>query len=96
MDTLLLSDISRYVWAPAVPLHDPCAVAALAAPELFAFAFARVEVETRGDLTRGMTVMDRRTLTDGEPTPETNCRVATTVDAGRLFDLVAEALAACP
>ncbi|WBL36418.1 nucleoside hydrolase [Tepidiforma flava] len=59
------SAAERLTGAPAVPLHDPCAVAALSAPELFEFAFARVEVETRGDLTRGMTVMDRRTLTEG-------------------------------
>lgn len=90
------SAAERLTGEPAVPLHDPCAVAALCAPELFEFAFARVEVETRGDLTRGMTVMDRRTLTEGEPTRETNCRVATKVDAARLFDLVAAALAACP
>ncbi len=86
----------RVTGAAAVPLHDPCAVAALCAPELFEFAFARVDVETRGDLTRGMTVMDRRTLTADEPTRETNCRVATRVDRERLFELVAEALAACP
>jgi inosine-uridine nucleoside N-ribohydrolase len=73
-------------------------VAALAAPELFGFRFARVEVETRGDQTRGMTVVDRRRWETGvaEEASNGNCRVATRVDAERLFALVTEALAACP
>jgi inosine-uridine nucleoside N-ribohydrolase len=88
----------RLTGSPTVPLHDPCAVAALAAPELFEFRFARVEVETRGDQTRGMTVVDRRRWETGlaEEAPNGNCRVATRVDAERLFALVTEALAACP
>ncbi len=86
---------------PAVPLHDPCAVAALAAPELFAFRFAEVRVETRGEFTRGMTVVDRRAWDGAEAEQQGRfrpgmCRVATRVDAGGLFGLVREALAACP
>lgn len=91
----------RLTGRAAVPLHDPCAAAALAAPELFTFRFADVRVETRGEFTRGMTVVDRRGW-DGEAGEVAGrfrpgvCRVATTVDAAGLFGLVREALAACP
>ncbi len=44
-----------------------------------------------GDLTRGMTVIDRRTLVD-RPTP--NCRVLETVDAPAAWDVIVEAIAA--
>jgi len=93
----------RVYGTPAVPLHDPCAVAALAAPELFEVTPAHVAVELRGEETRGMTVVDRRFL-EAEAAeqrraagaPEPNCRLATRVDAEGLFRLVEEALAACP
>lgn len=39
-------------------VHDVCAVAHVARPDLFASRPARVEVETRGALTSGMTVVD--------------------------------------
>jgi purine nucleosidase len=39
-------------------LHDVCAVAYLARPELFTSRTARVEVETKGEFTAGMTVVD--------------------------------------
>ncbi|NEM89803.1 nucleoside hydrolase [Galbitalea soli] len=39
-------------------VHDVCAVAYLARPELFVSRPARVEVETRGEFTSGMTVVD--------------------------------------
>jgi pyrimidine-specific ribonucleoside hydrolase len=94
----------RTYGTPAVPLHDPCAMAAVAAPELFEFAEAHVAVELRGEHTRGMTVVDQRFVGSADPgrhrsglaAAEPNCRVATRVDAGGLFDLVARALAACP
>jgi len=40
------------------PLHDPCAVAYLLWPELFAGRFCHVAIETQGRLTRGRTVVD--------------------------------------
>jgi purine nucleosidase len=42
----------------APPIHDPCAVAALAFPELIEVEPAYVAVETVGSVTRGMTVTD--------------------------------------
>ncbi|QFG03723.1 nucleoside hydrolase [Tepidiforma bonchosmolovskayae] len=93
----------RVYGTPAVPLHDPCAVAALAAPELFEVTPAHVAVELRGEETRGMTVVDRRFLgaeaaeqRRAAGAPEPNCRLATRVDAEGLFRLVEETLAACP
>jgi purine nucleosidase len=40
------------------PLHDPCALAALLDPSIIAVRDARVEVETAGTYTAGMTVVD--------------------------------------
>ncbi len=41
-------------------LHDPMAVASKVRPSLFHFEKLRVVVETRGEQTTGMTVVDRR------------------------------------
>ncbi|MGD2201104.1 MAG: nucleoside hydrolase [Candidatus Bathyarchaeota archaeon] len=43
-----------------ISLHDPLAIATLINPTLVKTERVRVEVETRGELTRGMTVVDRR------------------------------------
>lgn len=43
---------------PGCTLHDPCAVAALIHPELFKSQLCNVEVETKGELTTGMTIID--------------------------------------
>lgn len=42
------------------PMHDPCAVAWLIAPEIFEARELRVEIETQGRYCRGMTVADLR------------------------------------
>lgn len=60
------------------PLHDPCAVLALTHPELLTFIDRHVVVETRGEHTRGMTVVDQRSTTWVKPA---NTRVAETLDA---------------
>jgi len=67
-------------------LHDPLAVAALICPELLRFRDAFVEVETSGEVTRGMTVADLRELSDP---PAPNCAFAEDVDveAGRALVL---------
>ncbi len=41
-------------------LHDPMAVAAMARPSMFHFAPYQVRVETKGEFTTGMTLVDRR------------------------------------
>lgn len=69
-------------------LHDPCAVACLIDPELFQSRQCHVEVETRGALTRGMTVADLRPLPEGRA----NVKVLTDVNRESFLALMGEAL----
>jgi purine nucleosidase len=58
---LLLPALDQYksVSEPSgPPVHDVCAVAWVAQPGLFGLVPARVQVETAGQLTSGMTVTD--------------------------------------
>jgi purine nucleosidase len=61
-------------------LHDPLAVGAAIWPELLRTTHLRVDVETSGGLTQGMTVADFRPLAYQAGTPP-NARVALEVDA---------------
>jgi purine nucleosidase len=74
---------------PAV--HDVCALALVAEPGLFGCWPARVEVETAGRWTSGMTVTDF-----GAPPDACNALVATSVDAARFWDTVIGAWARLP
>lgn len=72
-------------------VHDPLAVLALSRPDLFESARHHVTVETRGETTRGMTVIDRRLLVErAGPT----CTVLTRVDHEAAFDIVLESIRA--
>lgn len=73
------------------PLHDPCAVLAVTHPQWFSFASRSVQIETRGELTRGMTVVDRRPWA-GEP----NVAVAGSVQADAVLEAVRRAVAEIP
>lgn len=64
---------------PAV--HDVCAVAHVLSPGLLECVPARVDVETTGRFTTGMTVTDFASVTP-------NARVATKIDAPAFWDLV--------
>jgi len=72
---------------PAPPVHDPCAVARVARPELVACSDARVEVELAGRLTIGMTVTDFLPR-DGR----FNAKVGTRLDVDGFWDLFIGAL----
>jgi inosine-uridine nucleoside N-ribohydrolase len=72
------------------PVHDPCAVMALTHPDLFTRSLSHVEVETVGEHTRGMTVIDQRTLVER---PEPNCDRLISVDADAAWAVVTEAIA---
>ena len=74
---------------PAV--HDVCALALAAEPGLFGCVPGRVEVETAGRWTTGMTVTDFRA-----PAQARNALVATSVDAARFWDTVIAAWASLP
>jgi inosine-uridine nucleoside N-ribohydrolase len=71
-------------------VHDPLAVFALTHPDLFTRVPRHVSIETRGEHTRGMTVIDQRTIT-ARPAP--NCDVLASVDHEAVFDLLIEAIA---
>lgn len=72
----------------AAPMHDPCAVLAVTHPELFSFRARHVDVETNGELTRGMTVADERPGADATP----NCEVAYSIDAAAALELIVDAV----
>ncbi len=71
-------------------VHDPLAVLAVTHPHLFDRIDRHVAIETRGELTRGMTVIDERRILEREPA---NCEVLTSVDAAAGFDLLVDAVA---
>lgn len=72
------------------PLHDPNVIAWLIAPELYAGRKINVEIETRSELTMGMTVADWWRVTDR---PE-NCLYLREVDAEGFYTLLTERIAA--
>jgi purine nucleosidase len=81
-------DMEKYGSAGA-PLHDPCVIAYLIAPELFSGRQVNVEIETQSDLTRGMTVADWWGVTDRSK----NAMFMGGVDAEGFYTLLTERLA---
>lgn len=72
----------------APPVHDPCAVARVARPELVTCSDASVEVELAGRLTTGMTVTDF-----GPRSGPFNAKVGTSLDVEGFWTLFIDALA---
>ncbi len=70
------------------PLHDPCVIAWLLAPDLFSGRHVNVEIETVSPLTRGMTVADWWGVTDRAP----NALFIGDLDADGFFGLLTERL----
>jgi purine nucleosidase len=71
------------------PVHDVCAVAWVAQPDLFGLVPARVQVETAGQLTAGMTVTDFEAPgvdADGSGLGG-NARVAMSIDVAGFWEL---------
>lgn len=68
------------------PLHDPTVIAYLLKPELFSGRDCNVEIETRSELTVGMTVVDWWRVTERPA----NARFMRHVDADGFFDLLIE------
>ncbi len=81
-------DKEKYA-SPGAPLHDPCVTAYLIQPDLFTGRHINVEIETRSDLTLGMTVADWWGVTDRAP----NAMFLGDVDADGFFALLTERLA---
>ena len=82
----------RALGRPPMAMHDPCVIAYLLMPELFGGRMADVRVETQGELTAGMTVVDRRGTRGRTP----NARFIETADADGIYRLLAERLARLP
>jgi inosine-uridine nucleoside N-ribohydrolase len=76
--------IERY-GEPGLPLHDPCVIAYVLRPELFAGTPAVVTVETEAKETLGRTVI--------APSPGSRTLVIDRVDAEGFFELLIERLA---
>ena len=74
--------------AEAAPLHDPCTIAWLLAPQLFSGREINVEIETASPLTRGMSVADWWRVTDRPA----NALFVRDLDADGFFDLLTERL----
>ncbi len=74
------------------PLHDPCAIAWLVAPLLFAAREGFAEMELAPGPSRGRTVIDRWGRTGRAP----NLRLLETLDAEGFFALLAARIAALP
>ena len=72
------------------PVHDPCAVAYVIDPTIVRAVPARIVVETRGEHTLGMTVVDLR----GPAPAGTRTQIALDLDHARFWDLVTDAIRA--
>jgi len=81
-------DKEKYGSAGA-PLHDPCVIAYLIAPDLFSGRRVNVEVETQSPLTLGMTVADWWHVTDR---PQ-NAMFMGDIDADGFFTLLIDRIA---
>ena len=81
--------IGRHDDIDGAAVHDPCAVLALTHPDLFERERRHVAIETRGELTRGMTVLDRRQVKDR---PAGTCDVLTDVDGDAAWAVIAGAI----
>ena len=85
--------ITRHEGFVGAPVHDVCAVLALTHPDLFTRGAAHVVVETGGAHTRGMTVVDLRTLKD-RPAPNVELLMSIDEEAG--FQVILDAVASFP
>lgn len=78
-------DMQKY-GSDGAPLHDPCVIAYLIRPDLFAGRHINVEIETQSDLTLGMTVADWWGVTDRAA----NALFVGSVDAEGFYALLTE------
>jgi purine nucleosidase len=84
-------DTSKY-GSDGAPLHDPCVIAYLLAPELFTGRQINVEIETQSELTLGMTVADWWGVTNRKA----NALFLGTVDSAAFFALLTDRLSRLP
>lgn len=84
-------DLAKYGWDGA-PLHDPCTIGWLLAPELFGGREVNVSVEVGSPLMQGATAVDWWQVTDRPP----NALFLRDVDDDGLWNLLLEHLARLP
>jgi len=77
---------TRVERSPGMAMHDPLAVGALIDTALVHTVPLSVQVETKGELTTGMLVADRRPLRSDLKAPA-NVQVAWEVDAARFLEM---------
>jgi purine nucleosidase len=70
------------------PIHDACCVAYCIDPTAFGTKKLRVDIETKGEHTYGMTVVDLLGITGREP----NVNVAFTLDQDKFWDMLIQTL----
>ncbi len=80
---------SKKYGVEGAPLHDPCTIAWLLAPELFEGKFCNLSVETQSELTMGHTAIDFWHVTDRPH----NVTWIYSVDADGFYDLLTDRLA---
>jgi purine nucleosidase len=73
---------------PHPPIHDACAVAYCIDPSVVETKRLRVDVETKGELTYGMTLVDLYGVTGREP----NVNVALKLDQEKFWDMIKRSL----
>ncbi|MCV2878485.1 nucleoside hydrolase [Sedimentimonas flavescens] len=81
-------DMAKY-GSQGAPLHDPCVIAYLLNPNLFEGRHINVEIETRSELTMGMTVADWWRVTDRPA----NALFMGSLDADGFYTLLTERIA---
>ncbi|MCA9098536.1 MAG: nucleoside hydrolase [Planctomycetaceae bacterium] len=78
----------HYLGVEGIPIREVVAMAAAVRPQLFKTQQMRVDVELRGELTRGMAVFDRRNV----PGWRSNIEVAVEADSRGILDYVMSTL----
>ena len=92
LDFFALAYARYFGAAEGGPLHDPCAVLAVTDPHLFESTMRHVAIETGGELTRGMTVVDRRQGAGSLRGAPPNVQVLETIDDVAAFELLVAAV----
>lgn len=70
------------------PIHDACTIAYLIDPSIFDLDFVHVDIEIKGELSYGMTVVDTLGTTGKEP----NVHFANNLDSDKFWNLMTQAL----
>lgn len=94
MMTPFFKRASHLPWYRGFAMHDPLTIGAVVDPTLLETKPYRVDIETKGDLTEGMTVVECRTRHMLSPDYRPNAQVAVGVDAERFLKLWIETVVA--